>query len=193
MLFEACKTKASERLATGRGCLLKVAAIFVILLGSFVSSAQAQAANEYQVKAAFLFNFVKFIEWPADSLGEGATFIIGVVGDDPFGSALDQAVAGKYVNGRQLAVRRLKWNENLRACHMIFISSTEQKHLAQILGSLRGAAVLTVGDVGQFNQQGGIINFIMETNKVRFEINAAAGEQARLKISSKLLALAKTR
>ncbi|HJQ22981.1 MAG TPA: YfiR family protein [Blastocatellia bacterium] len=155
-------------------------------------SAPAQTANEYQVKAAFLFNFVKFIEWPAEAFSDdGAPLVIGVIGQDPFGGHLDQAISGKSVNGRQLLVRRFKWGEDVRACHVLFISASERKHLAQIIASLRGAAVLTVGDMDQFTQQGGGINFVTEASKLRFEINASVAEQARLKISSKLLALAR--
>jgi hypothetical protein len=167
--------------------------ILTLMSGAFNIEAQAQTANEYQVKAAFLYNFVKFIEWPSDAFNDGSnSFVIGVIGDDPFGGALDQSVSGKSVNGRQLSVRRLQWGQDLRACHILFISSSERNRLAQIFASLRGASVLTVSDMGQFIQQGGIINFILEASRVRFEINATAAGQARLKISSKLLSLAKT-
>ncbi|HEY5838564.1 MAG TPA: YfiR family protein [Pyrinomonadaceae bacterium] len=170
------------------GCLLSLC-----FLGSLTSTVQAQS-SEYQVKAAFLYNFAKFVDWPGDALGNSnAPLIIGVMGDDPFGGALDQAISGKTINGRSLQVRRLRWGHDLRSCHILFISSSERKRLPQIIQSLRGASVLTVGDMGQFNQQGGIINFILEANKVRFEINSRGADQARLKISSKLLSLAKNR
>lgn len=156
------------------------------------AAARAQGANEYQVKAAFLFNFVKFIEWPAEAFSDdGAPLVIGVVGQDPFGGYLDRAAGGKSVNGRQLLVRRFKWGEDLRACHVLFVCSSERKHLAQIIARLRGATVLTVGDMDQFTQQGGGIHFVTEASRMRFEINARAAAQARLKISSKLLALAR--
>lgn len=171
------------------GCLL-----FLGLLSTLSPGVQAQTGNEYQVKAAFLYNFAKFVDWPAEAFaGSNGKFVIGVIGDDPFGGSLDQAIKGKAINGRPLAVRRLKWNQDLRSCHVIFISSSERQRLKQIIDSLRGASVLTVGDMGQFNQQGGIINFILEANKVRFEINSRGADQARLKISSKLLSLAKNR
>lgn len=172
----------------------KVVILTLLTLMGGVSGIEAQAqADEYQVKAAFLFNFVKFVEWPPEAFSDDNTsFVIGVIGDDPFGGALDQSVSGKSVNGRQLSVRRLKWGEDLRGCHILFISSSERKRLAQIISSLRGASVLTVSDIDQFNQQGGIINFILVASRVRFEINADVAEQGRLKISSKLLTLAKT-
>jgi hypothetical protein len=158
------------------------------------TGAQAQTSDEYQVKAAFLYNFAKFVDWPAEAFsGSGAQLVIGVVGDDPFGGALDQAINGKSIGGHSLTIRRLKWGQDLRSCHILFISSSERKRLPQIIQSVRGASVLTVGDVDGFNQQGGIINFVLESSKVRFEINARASDQVRLRISSKLLALAKNR
>ena len=171
------------------GCLLSLC-----FLGPLSGRVQAQSSSEYQVKAAFLYNFAKFVDWPEDALGNSnAPLIIGVIGDDPFGGALDQAINGRTINGRAMLVRRLKWGHDLRSCHILFISSSERKRLPQIIQSLRGASVLTVGDMGQFNQQGGIINFILQANKVRFEINSRGADQARLKISSKLLSLAKNR
>ena len=173
-----------------------VADLFLVLglLSMLSATVPAQSSNEYQVKAAFLYNFAKFVDWPGEAFSDGsAPLIIGVIGNDPFGGALDQAINGKNIGGRQMTVRRLKWGQDLRSCHILFISSSERQHLPQIIQSLRGASVLTVGDMGQFNQQGGIINFILEASKVRFEINSRGADQARLRISSKLLALAKNR
>jgi hypothetical protein len=175
----------------------RAAAVLMLTICATIASpfldAQAQDAGEYPVKAAFLYNFAKFVEWPPEtSGGPSAPLVLGVLGDDPFGGTIDQLVAGKTANGRPLVVRRLKWGEDLRQCHILFISSSEHKRLPQILEALRGASVLTVGDMDQFGQQGGMIQFVLEQSKVRFEINIAAGEQARLKFSSKLLALAKT-
>jgi hypothetical protein len=169
------------------------ALLLVILLAtSLAPITQAQTANEYQLKAAFLYNFAKFVEWPPDAFSGGTPLVVGLIGDDPFGGAIDQAISGKTVNGHQLTIQRLKWGQNLRACHILFIGSSERKRLAQIIESLRGAGVLTVGEMDKFVEQGGLINFVMEDSKVRFEVNADAAEQARLKISSRLLALAKT-
>jgi len=171
------------------GCLLTVG-----LLGTVSSAVQAQTSGEYQVKAAFLYNFAKFVDWPGEAFSDGsAPLVIGVIGNDPFGGALDSAINGKNIGGRRLTVRRLKWGQDLRSCHILFISSSERQRLPQIIQSLRGSSVLTVGDMGQFNQQGGMINFILEASKVRFEINSRGADQARLRISSKLLALAKNR
>jgi hypothetical protein len=172
------------------GCVLALG----LLSSTLITVARAQSPDEYQVKAAFLYNFARFVDWPGEAFSDaGAPFVVGVIGNDPFGGALDQAINGKNIGGRQMTVRRLKWGQDLRSCHILYISSSERRHLPQIIQSLRGANVLTVGDMDQFNQQGGIINFILETNRVRFEINPRGADQARLRISSKLLALAKNR
>src|SRR5438309_6240970 len=207
-MHPAISVKLYSRAAPGSGvvqltkrCPLRLlidrGARFVLIValtsGVWGPQAQAQTSNEYQIKAAFLYNFAKFVEWPAEAFSEGnGSLIVGIVGEDPFGSAIDQTINGKTVNGRQLVITRLKWGQNLRACHILFISSSEHNRLGQILESLRGASVLTVGEAAQFSQQGGIIKFIMEENKLRFEINAEAAAGAGLKVSSKLLALAKT-
>jgi len=168
--------------------------IFALVGGPLSARIQARASNEYQVKAAFLYNFVKFVDWPAEAFSDASSpLVIGIIGEDPFGGALDQAINGKSIGGRPLVVRRLKWGQDLHSCHILYISPSERKRVPQIIQSLKGASVLTVGDMEQFNQQGGIINFILEANRVRFEINSRAADQARLRISSKLLALAKNR
>ncbi len=156
------------------------------------AGAQSDPPTEYQIKAAFLYNFAKFVEWPADAFPDPhAPIVVGIVGEDPFGSVLDKIVLGKSVNGRELLIKRFKPGPDLRNCHILFISSSEKKHLAPILESLQGSSVLTVGETDRFVQSGGVVNFILEENKVRFEINSDAAGRARLKISSKLLALAR--
>jgi len=172
-----------------RGAAPPLALIAALL--SLVIPVAAQASGEYSVKAAFLYNFPKFVEWPADASGEDSSFLLGVLGDDPFGESLDQIVGGKTVNGRRIVVRRLKWGEDLRQCQMLFISSSEQRRLPQIFARLKGASVLTVGETDQFVNQGGIIRLVIADGKVRFDINAGAAKQARLRLSSKLLSLAR--
>jgi hypothetical protein len=179
-----------ERLQVAAGLAMMLLLLSTVGFAALLS--QAPPRDEYQVKAAFLFNFAKFVEWPGDAFPDGgAPLVIGVVGNDSFGATLEQTVSSKNVNNRQLSIRRLKWGQNLKGCHILFVSSSERRRAGQIVESLKGASVLTVGEMDQFNQQGGIINFLMEENKVGFEINASAAEQSRLKISSKLLALAR--
>lgn len=165
--------------------------ILLVWVGLVLCAAiQAQTANEYEVKAAFILNFVRFVEWPDDAFGDGGSLVVGIVGDDPFRGALDQ-LSGNTVDGRRLVVRQLRSTDNLRACQILFVSSSERNRLGKIMESVRGASVLTIGEVPQFNQVGGVIRFIVQDNKVRFEINTTAAVQARLRISSKLQALSK--
>jgi hypothetical protein len=175
-----------------RGLLLPLAALTFILASGIAAfgNPPAQSLREYQVKAAFLYNFAKFIEWPSDVLTDpNSPFILGIVGEDPFGADLEQTISGKVVNGRRLVIKRFKQGQPLDSCHILFISSSEQGRLTQILDSLKGSSVLTVGEAEHFTRSGGIINFTLKDNRVRFEINLAAADRARLKISSKLLVL----
>jgi len=150
------------------------------------------ALSEYQVKAAYLFNFLKFVEYPGESFADPlAPIVIGVVGEDPFGNALPQVVIGKTVQGRDLVIRVYRAGEDLRGAHILFISASERKRLPMILSGLRGSSVLTVGDTAGFLEAGGMIQFLNENGRVRFAIDVDATSRARLKLSSKLLSLAK--
>ena len=154
--------------------------------------AQGDASLEYQVKAAFLYNFAKFVEWPAGKLGDGGSPIaVCVFGRDPFGATLDQTLQGKTANDRTLVVRRATAAADLKRCHILFISSSEKKRMAETLQSLGGGSVLTVGETEGFTEQGGMVNFTREQNKVRLEINPAAAARAGIRISSQLLKLAR--
>ena len=170
---------------------------FLTLLLSihFVTAPEAQAQealSEYQVKAAYLFNFLKFVEYPSESFADPlAPLVIGVVGNDPFGSALPQVVIGKTVQGRDLVIRVYRAGEDLRGAHLLFISASERKRIPVILSSLHGSSVLTVSDAVGFLDAGGMIQFLKENDRVRFAINVDATNQAKLKMSSKLLSLAK--
>jgi hypothetical protein len=166
--------------------------IIATIIGTFSAQVHAQGASEYRVKAAFVYNFAKFVEWPPEAFAyDTAPLVIGIVGEDPFGNAIDQLTSGKTINGRSLTIRRLKRGQDLKACHILFISSSERNRLPEILLSLKGASVLTIADMDHFSQRGGMIGFLTEDDKVRFEINAQAANWARLRISSKLLTLAK--
>ena len=152
-----------------------------------------EAPTEYQVKAAYLFNFLKFVEWPGDPLADThGRWVIGIVGDNPFGDELTQIVSGKTIQGHELLVRRFQPGEDLRACHVLFISASEKKRLPSVLATLSGSSVLTVGDMDHFIESGGMIQFVMEEKRVRFAIDVGTSSQARLKVSSKLLSLART-
>ena len=175
-------------------CAWLVTSIAVLSLTGDVRGAAADSPSfsEYQVKAAFLYNFARFVEWPTNAFPDDrAPILLGIVGDDPFGGALEQLVKGKTINGRELVLKRVARQQDLREFHMLFVCSSEVRYLPQILESLKGKCVLTVGETKGFAQTGGVINFTLEENKVHFEINVDTAERSRLKISSKLLALAK--
>lgn len=150
-----------------------------------------EALPEFQIKAAYLFNFLKFVEWPGDAFADPlAPIVIGVVGEDPFGSALPEVIVGKTVQGRDLVIRRYHAGESLRGATILFISESERKRLPQVLAGLQGSSVLTVSDIGGFLEAGGMIQFLSENDRVRFAINVDATSRVGLKVSSKLLSLA---
>ena len=154
--------------------------------------ASAQGPSEYQVKAAFLYNFAKFVEWPTGtSGGDGDALVVCAMGEDPFEHALEDVVKGKSFNGKTFEVRYVSTIREARSCGVLFISSSERKRVGSILEGLKGASVLTVGDTPGDAKRGCIIDFLLEDNRVRFEINVKAANLANLKISAKLLSLAK--
>jgi hypothetical protein len=154
-------------------------------------SAQASKTTEYQVKAAYLANFSKFVEWPA-KLPKSESFNICVLGHDPFGAALDAAVAGETINRIPLAVKRISRPQDALDCRVLFISSSEDSQWKEILAALKAVSVLTVSDMREFAQRGGIVQFILDGKRVRFEVNLAATGPPGLALSSELLKLAVT-
>ena len=153
--------------------------------------AQSAIQREYEIKAAYLYNFINYINWPADALPPaGGTITIGIVGESPFGPALDP-LNGKDVKGRLLAVKQVESLEDIEQCQIVFICPSEKSRFPQMLQQLKDTRVLTVSETEGFAEQGGIINFISERNKVRFEINLDAARRKDLTISSELLKLAK--
>jgi len=166
-----------------------VAVLVAVHPGTAVAQEQP---TEFQVKAAFLFNFVKFVEWPADTFHEGDGHIrLCVLGDERLARELGRLVTGKVVDGHALEAIRITASEHGRGCQVVFVASS-QAGGRDAVAQLRGASVLTVGDSADFIRQGGMIRFFLLDNRVRFEINRAAADHCRLKISSKLLALAQS-
>jgi hypothetical protein len=164
-----------------------IAALGLLLLGG---TARAQP-SEYEVKAAFLFNFAKFVDWPEGSFTAPEQGLrLCVLGSDPFGQTLDQVVSGKEVNGRPVEVRRVQAPAVPPHCHILFLSGSEDERLGQHLRHLRHVSVLTVSDVDGFAERGGVIGMRMDQNKVRFEVNMIAARDAKLKLSSQLLKVA---
>ena len=151
-------------------------------------SAQGQRFNEQDVKAVFLFNFAHFTEWPAQAFPDArAPLVIGLLGDDPFGRALDEAVAGETVRNRPLVVSRFRRVEDIGACHILFISSSEARSHAGIFARLEGRPILTVGETEGFARRGGMIRFVSEQTRIRLRVNVGAIRSAGLVVSSRLL------
>ncbi len=171
---------------------LHIFTAFVLLAGSFSHAcAEERKAGEYQVKALFLYNFINFIDWPADSsFNSSSTVNICIIGEDPFGDALDD-IRGETVKGKKLAIRFYRPYDEPKGCHLIFIPAAEKNHAAHILRSIRENGVLTVADSEEAVRQGAVIGFYIEQKKVRFAVNMEAARHAGLKISAKLLKLAK--
>ena len=172
-----------------RGALVFFA---TIAAGLSAKSARAQSpAAEYHVKAAYLLNFARFVEWPVDVLPASAPVVIVIVGDDPFGGPLEEILRGKSANGHPIQLRHMRWNDVLTPCQIVFISASEEPHLAQILQYLGRSSVLTVSDIDRFSLRGGVIEFRMVGNRVRFDIGREPAFAARLSISSKMLRVAR--
>lgn len=164
-------------------------AIALLLAGGLLGGRPALAApTAQQVEAVFLFYFSQFVDWPPGAFADQSSpIVIGVLGNDPFDGTLDQAVSGERVNGRSIVVRRLTSVAEAAGCHILYISSSEAPNLPRILGALKGRNVLTVSDLGDFVQSGGMIRFVLIDQHVRLNINARAAQAAGLTLSSKLL------
>jgi hypothetical protein len=165
----------------------------LVIVASSAPAVRAQSQSlEYDVKAAFLYNFARFVTWPADSFAApDAPLSVCVLGEDPFGSRLDQLVEGERVNDRPLAVRRLSAASDAAACHLVFVSPSERARFGSILSSLDTRRLLTVSDTLEFLEAGGHLSFYIEDGHVRFAVNAAAIRECDFKVSSRLLQVAR--
>jgi YfiR/HmsC-like len=161
----------------------------------FAQASEASDSSEYLIKAGFIFNFAKFVEWPTTAFAQpDSPIVIGVLGTDPFGTIIDQIVKDKKIGARGFIVKRLRWGsdvKDLRDCKILFVSASEKAHLDEVVQIVRGLPILTVGETPGFAERGGIIRFTVEDNRVRFEVNVDAAHQADLTISSRLLTLAR--
>jgi hypothetical protein len=172
--------------------------VAVLLLLAADVAAQAQPplrpapSSEYDVKAAFVLNFVRFVDWPARAFAtESSPLVICVLEPNPFGNVLDEVVEGEIVAGHPVMVRVTPAPEPLGGCHVVFVPREQAARARSVIGSTTNAPVLTVSEVPMFIEGGGIINLVTTGDRVRFEINAAAAEKKGISISSRLLALAK--
>lgn len=152
-------------------------------------------SSEYLIKAGFIFNFAKFVEWPQTTFSQpDSPIVIGILGTDPFGAIIDQIVQDKKIGGRGFVVKRLKWGadlKDLKECKILFVGASEKAHIDELVQIVRWLPILTVGETPGFAERGGVIRFVLEDNRVRFEVNVEAARQAGLTISSRLLTLAR--
>lgn len=168
--------------------------VFLAVAGYAVAAhAETASSLEYRVKAVFLLNFAKFTQWPSEAFeSDRSPIVICILGEDPFGAVMEETIKGETVDGRKLKIKRCKQPAEVAGCQILFLTGMNQDRMVQVLRTMEGSSVLTVGESGTFLEAGGVIAFVMEQNKVRFAINETASERAGVKISSKLLSLAAT-
>ena len=184
---------SSSPRAPRRNRLIRLLCSFALLGLSLGASAPvAPVSKEYHLKAGFLYNFSKFVEWPAARFAKAdSAIVIAVLGTDPFGEELDKVVKDRVVDGRPVVVRRIKTAAEISAAHIVFVARDAEPLLVDFLGALPG--VLTVGESTSFTARGGLVAFYVINEKVRFEINQDGAEKAGLKLSGQLLKLASDR
>jgi YfiR/HmsC-like len=171
-----------------------VIAILMMLMGqaSHAWAQDSEQSSEYLIKAGYIYNFAKLVEWPASAFAQpDSPIVIGIVGTDPFGPIIDKVLEGKKVNGHSFLIKRLKPTADVKECHILFIGSSLGSHVADTIRLTKGTPVLTISEIPGFADHGGIIHLSLEQNKVRFEVNVDAAKEADLNISSRLLVLAK--
>jgi hypothetical protein len=172
-------------------CVVTVIAAAILLIGLPLVQGQRPRPSEYEVKATYLYNFSKFVDWPAKGThSQSDSFTICVLGEDPFGPALNTTLADESIAGKSVVAKRIPTLQDAANCRVLFISSSEDKQLTQIFAMLGDASVLTVSDLPQFTRRGGMVQFLLQDNKIRFEVNLASAERAGLSFSSELLKVA---
>ena len=173
---------------------LRIAALALALCVGTLTAAKAAAtvSPEYLIKAEFLYRFAMFVEWPTEAFpAPSSPITIGIVGADPFGSAIDLTIRDKHIDNRPLVVKRLQWNQDIRQCHIVFLSAAEAARIEELAERVEGLPILLVGDTDDLARRGATVNFRVDHNQVRFDINREAATRARLKISPSLLDLAR--
>ena len=173
------------------GCLLSIVLVILFFISPSDLRAQQPKASEFEVKAAYLYNFGRFVQWsPAAASVKGNSFPICVFGQDPFGAILDTTLSGESIDGKAVVAKRVSKAQDALGCRVLYISASEDSHLKEILAGLDKAGVLTVSDIPQFSQRGGMIQFVVVANKIRFEVNLTSAQDAGLTLSSDLLKVA---
>ena len=173
------------------GTLLRVGAI-ALLLPTFAPAAQPRTPSEREVKSAYLYNFARFVEWPHRTASASTPFVVCVIGTDPLGTVLDTTLADVTVRGAKAVVRRVTATDEVRACHVLFVAASEESNLGALLAGLGATDVLTVSDMPRFITRGGMIQFVNDSGRVRFEIGLGSVQHAGLRMSSDLLRVART-
>ncbi len=172
--------------------LIVLVGLLAVALRSTKARADDASNREYQIKAAMIINFVSFTEWQKDAFpSDNAPLVIGVVGQNPFGSTLEQLCAGKNVAGHALVVRYFSSPQSIDRCQALFVPKSAESDVNQVMSKINGEQVLTIGESDNFPWAGGVIRFYLDDNKIHFEINPDGAEQAKVKISSKLMKLAR--
>jgi YfiR/HmsC-like len=166
-------------------------AAFVLFLAAGSSVAQEQHPSESEVKAAYLYNFGKFVRWQTDRGSNSDSLGLCILGKDPFGSVLDSTVEGDSIGGRKIVIKRIPKLQETDDCSILFVGMSEESRLAPILIAAQHSGVLTVSDIRDFAERGGIIGFVVQQGKIRFEVNRTAAEQSHLILSSELLKVAR--
>ena len=179
-------------LSAGSRRRLLLAFLGLLFLGGSASiGADSPISKEYKLKAAFIYNFAGFVQWPAESFASAdSPIVIGVFGTNPFGAELEMAVNGRKINGRKIVVMLVQTAAAARQAHLLFVSAAQDSRLDELIGMLKGIPVLTVGESDSFSRQGGMITFTRKDDKLRFEINLDSAQRAGLKISAQLQKLA---
>jgi hypothetical protein len=181
-------------------CIVRVLAVLLLMgmaataprAGATAAVAPSSASPEYMIKAAYLLNFARLIEWPRDAFDSAnSPMTIGVIGADPFGQALELTVEGKKVNNRGVAVKRLQWGQDFRHCQILFISSTDSHRIGEVTSRVGSLPILIVGEADDLARRGATISFKIDDQRVRFDVNVEAAKRARLTISSQVLRVAR--
>lgn len=182
--------RLASRLRRASSRLVAPLAAVIAFAAPVLDAAEAggKLTREYDLKAAFLFNFAQFVEWPPEAFPEAGTpFVIGVLGEDPFGRSLDEIVANEAVRNRKIVVRRYRNVQEISTCHILYIGGSEASSLSRILPQLDGRHILTVGETDLFTTYNGVIQFLVVESRLRLRINVEAARMAKLSISSQLL------
>ena len=197
---EACCPAGGEQPVGGTRVIRSRRGFFGWAAGCFIAwllvAGLARAADpqfsENEVKSAFLAKFAMFVDWPEKTFPDKQSpMVIGIIGEDPFGPRFDAALGKESLNGRPFALKRFKTANEAAGCHILFVSASESERLPEILEAVRGKGILTVGDQERFAHRGGMLNFFKEAGKLRFEVNTPAVQASGLKVSSKLLQVAR--